>query len=109
MPAATMTPRIERNSDGVLRVGGTRVTLDTIVNAFQAGATAEEIALRYSSVDLLDVYLTISHYLQNRAEVEEYLRERRHLSAAVRYENEIRCPQEGIRSRLLARRSQQGD
>ena len=43
----TMPVPIERNTDGVLRVGGTRVTLDTLVTAFLAGATAEEIALRY--------------------------------------------------------------
>lgn len=31
------------DADGVVRVGGTRVTLDTIVFAFEEGATAEEI------------------------------------------------------------------
>ena len=37
MPFAT-------DSDGVVRVGGTRVTLDTLVTAFREGATAEAIA-----------------------------------------------------------------
>jgi hypothetical protein len=35
--------------DGVVRVGGTRVTLDTVVIAFEQGATAEEIVLQYPS------------------------------------------------------------
>jgi len=35
------------DSDGVVRVGGTRVTLDTIVTAFNNGATAEEIVHQY--------------------------------------------------------------
>ena len=35
---------IHTDADGVVRVAGTRVTLDTIVAAFDAGATAEEIA-----------------------------------------------------------------
>jgi hypothetical protein len=35
---------IHTDGDGVVRVAGTRVTLDTIVAAFDAGATAEEIA-----------------------------------------------------------------
>ena len=34
---------LETDADGVVRVGGTRVTLDTIVAAFTKGATAEEI------------------------------------------------------------------
>jgi uncharacterized protein (DUF433 family) len=40
---------IQTDADGVVRVAGTRVTLDTIVGAFDAGATAEEIAQQYSS------------------------------------------------------------
>jgi hypothetical protein len=32
---------LEVDADGVVRVGGTRVTLDTIVDAFREGATAE--------------------------------------------------------------------
>jgi uncharacterized protein (DUF433 family) len=47
---------IHTDADGVVRVARTRVTLDTIVEAFDAGATAEEIAQQYSSVPLVDVY-----------------------------------------------------
>jgi hypothetical protein len=36
--------------DGVVRVTGTRVPLETIVTAFDAGVTAEEIARQYASV-----------------------------------------------------------
>lgn len=39
---------IETDADGVIRVGGTRVTLDTLVEAFNEGATAEVIAQQYS-------------------------------------------------------------
>ena len=35
---------------GTLRVQGTRVTLDSIVTAFRAGGTAEEIAQQFPSV-----------------------------------------------------------
>jgi hypothetical protein len=40
---------IHTDADGVVRVAGTRVTLDTVVGAFDTGATAEEIAQQYSS------------------------------------------------------------
>ena len=35
---------IHTDANGVVRVAGTRVTLDTLVGAFETGATAEEIA-----------------------------------------------------------------
>ncbi len=48
------------DKDGVVRVGGTRVTLDTVVAAFKEGATAEEIVQQYPSLELADVYAVIS-------------------------------------------------
>ncbi len=40
---ASETVPLVRDADGVIRVGKTRVTLDTVVSAFLDGATAEEI------------------------------------------------------------------
>lgn len=91
--------------DGVMRVSNTRVTLDTVILAFQEGATAEEIAHQYPSLDLADIYAVIAYYLRNRSEVELYLKTRRKESAKARKENESRSPSHGIRARLLARRS----
>jgi uncharacterized protein (DUF433 family) len=90
---------------GVARVGGTRVTLDTVVRAFVRGATAEEIAQQYPSLMLPDIYATISYYLQNREEVEKYLEKRRKHAQAIKRENQKRFDQSGIRERLLARKN----
>ena len=38
------------DAHGVLRVGNTRVTLDTVLAAFADGATAEEIVQQYPSL-----------------------------------------------------------
>jgi len=95
---------IHTDADGVVRVAGTRVTLDTIVAAFDAGATAEEIAQQYSSVPLPDVYSVITYYLRHKAEVSAYLQRRQEQAATVREEVERRFPPSGIRERLLARR-----
>jgi hypothetical protein len=38
-------PPLSVDDDGVLRVGGTRVRLETVINAFQVGCAAEEILL----------------------------------------------------------------
>jgi len=40
---------LKLNDDGVVLVGNTRVTLDTVVAAFLEGATAEEIVEQYPS------------------------------------------------------------
>lgn len=92
------------DTDGVVRIGGTRVTLDTVVAAFDDGATAEEIAHQYPSLQLADVYAVITYYLRQRSEVEAYLRQRRELADEVRRQNEARFDPQGVRDRLLARR-----
>jgi len=107
MSTATMTVPIERTTDGVFRINGTRVTLDTVVTAFLQGATAEEIVLRYPSLRLADVYAVLSYYLQYQAEVHEYLQQRQQRAELVRAQNEARFPSEGLRARLLARRDSQ--
>ena len=89
-------------ADGVIRVGGTRVTLDSILLAFNEGATAEEIAEQYP-VPLADIYHLIGYGLRHAAEVEEYLRRRQRESEEVRQQNETRWKPDGVRERLLAR------
>ena len=100
-------PPLQTEDVGVLRVGGTRVRLETIINAFNSGSTAEEILLKYPSLNLTNIYAVITYYLWSREEVDAYLEERRHQEEAVRRENEVRFPSAGVRERLLARRAHQ--
>jgi uncharacterized protein (DUF433 family) len=96
------------DADGVVRVGGTRVSLDTLVAAFRQGATAETIADQYPSLQLGDVYTVLGYYLRHQAEVNAYLDKRRQLATQVRQENEARFDPVGVRERLLARRNSLG-
>ena len=86
-------------------MGKTRVTLDTVVSAFVRGATAEEIAHQYPSLDLADVYSVIGYYLRRRSEIEDYLRQRQQQSEEIRKGNEARFDPHGVMDRLLARRA----
>lgn len=95
---------LELDADGVVRVGKTRVTLDTVVMAFLEGATAEEIGEQYTSLQLPDIYSAIGYYLRHQAEVDAYLLKRQLQAAAIRQETEQRFNPVGIRDRLLARR-----
>lgn len=90
---------------GVIRIGNTRVTLDTVVGAFRDGATAEEIVQQYPSLSLADVYHVIGYYLRRTSEVDAYLQKRKSDAEASRNQNESRFDPLGVRARLLARRS----
>jgi len=95
---------MQETAEGVIRIGGTRVTLDTVLGAYCRGASAEEIARAFDTLRLEDIYAVLSYYLRHTAEVEEYLRQREAAAEAVRRENEKRFPPDGLRERLLARR-----
>jgi uncharacterized protein (DUF433 family) len=99
------SPPLRMDSDGVLRVGSTRVTLDTVVGAYRDGASVDEIALGYDTLQLADVHEVLGFYLRHRQIVEAYLASRQAQHDTVRRENEARRPADGIRERLLARRS----
>jgi uncharacterized protein (DUF433 family) len=90
---------------GVVLVEGTRVPLDTVVAAFNAGQSAEEIALGHSTLDLAAVYAVLAYYLRHRAEVDAYAAERRGETDALRARVESRQDPGGIRERLLARQT----
>lgn len=96
---------LETNAGGVVVIAGTRVSLDLIVEAFTAGATAEEISHQYPTVPLADVYAAITYYLRHRDEVDAYLEQRHRARSRVRAEAERRFDPQGIRDRLIARRS----
>ncbi|MEM7352715.1 MAG: DUF433 domain-containing protein [Acidobacteriota bacterium] len=101
-PAALEPIPLRTDEHGVIRIGATRVRLDTVVAAFDTGASAEEIADDYP-LQLDDVYAVITYYLRNREEVRAYLDRRRQHAEAVRKENQGRFDHQGLRQRLLAR------
>ena len=105
--AAAPVP-LTNDRHGVVWVGRTRVTLDTVVTAFGRGATAEEIVQQYPSLDLADVYAVLGYYLHHRADVDAYLRQRQDQAVQVRQQTEALGDSSGVRERLLARRRRSG-
>ena len=96
---------LRANADGLVRVGNTRVTLDSVVYAYRKGATAEQIAEDFPTLDLADVHAVISYYLRHSGAVEEYLAAQGEKSADVRKQIQPIVAPQGIRQRLLARRA----
>lgn len=81
---------LQADSDGVIRVGNTRVTLATIVSAFHQGATAETIVQQYPSLSLAEVYAVIGYYLRHQYEADVYLAEQQQEADEIRQQNEAR-------------------
>ena len=106
MNSVTSTSEIKltKTNAGVLRVGNTRVSLDSVIIAFNLGATPEQIVQDYDTLTLSEVYAAISYYLQNREEVDSYLAEREKRNKELRKANDARFGHKGIREKLLARR-----
>ena len=94
---------LEEDASGVIRVEETRVTLDSIVLAFREGASAEEIAERFPALSLSAVYAAITFYLQNRTEIDAYLKRRESDAEQLRSQIESRPEAKEFRDRLLAR------
>ncbi len=94
---------LRADASGVVRVGNTRVTLDTVIAAFSEGATAEEIVQQYPTLALADVYQVLGYYLRRPSEVVAYLQRREAQAEAVRKQNEARFDPQGVRERLMAR------
>lgn len=104
----TETIPLTEDVQGVLRVGHTRVTLDTVLAAFADGATPEEISQQYPALHLADVYSVIGYYLRHTGDIDAYLQQRRIQQGIIRQQNETRFDPRGVRDRLLARRASLG-
>lgn len=72
LPVTAETPPV-REVGGALRVGASHVTLETVLWAFQDGATPEGIVDEYPTLALADVYTVIAYYLRHREDVDPYL------------------------------------
>jgi len=95
---------LAQDAHGVYRIGGTRVTLDLVVRAFNRGATAEEIAWRHPALNLADVYQVLGHYLKHQTNLGAYLKSREEQAETLRQSHPELSPA-GLRDRLLARRN----
>lgn len=97
-------PPVQEDAHGVLRIAGTRVTLDSLVELYDQGASAEEIALSFESLALHEIYAALGYYLAHRPLLDEYLRMQRQARTAARVQAERRCPPAEVRARLAGRR-----
>lgn len=84
-----------------IRIKGTRVGIETVLEDYLEGASPEEIATRYRSLTLEQVYATILYYLSNREKVETYLEAWRTYTEQAWLEHERNPSPEILRLREL--------
>ncbi len=60
------------NADDI-RIKGTRVGIETVLDDYLNAMSPEEISVRYPTLTLEQVYATITFYLHNQREIEQYL------------------------------------
>ncbi len=90
---------LRRDSRGVIRVGSTRVTLESVLAAYREGESPEGILERFPSLDLAGIHATLAWYLGHLDEAESYMKRSREEGDA----NRARAVRRTSPSRLLAR------
>ena|SRR5260221_4576026 len=106
MPVVMDVP-LRTDDDGVIRVGKTRVTLETIIARHQAGDSPEDIHKGFPTVALGDIYAVIAYYLSHREAVDEYIRRVEQEGEKIRHKFEALPSSTPLtRDMLLARTEQ---
>ena len=72
--------------DSVIRIKGTRIDIDLILEAYLSGEFPEVLAARYPSLSLEQVFATLTYYFANQTEIDTYLAEGRRQEDALKLE-----------------------
>lgn len=70
-------------SEDDIRIKGTRVGIETVLEDYLNATSPEEIAIRYPTVTLEQVYATITYYLRHQREIDQYLARWRNYAEAA--------------------------
>jgi uncharacterized protein (DUF433 family) len=97
------SPPLRWDEAGGIRIGLSRVTLDSLLAAYHNGSTPEEIAIQFSVLSLEDIYSTIAYYLNHREEIDNYLEQRSQQAQRLRQQLTQKHDLANLRQRLIAR------
>src|SRR5437016_6121955 len=90
-------------SDDDIRIKGTRIGIESVLYAYiHRGQSAEQIAKRYHTVKLEQVYATILYYLHNKEKVSDYIAAWLEFGRKGREEQEKDPQFQRVRERMIA-------
>ncbi len=96
---------LTREESGVLRVTGTRIPLERVIECHLAGLTPEAIVEAFDTLRIADVYLIIGYYLDHKEEVDAYIQDCEEKAQEIQRRIEQEQPRRvGLREELLARK-----
>ena len=100
----TVAVPLHEDPPGVVRVGDSRVLLELVLRAFNAGATPEAIVQSYDTLNLADVYAVLARYMADPQRFDAYLQIREQAAVQTRLTIESAQGSQGdLRTVLLAR------
>jgi uncharacterized protein (DUF433 family) len=71
--ALPMNEYLEQPTPDVVQIKGHRIGLEHIVELYQEGFSAEQIAQEFPGVELKAIYAIIAYYLHNQTVVDAYI------------------------------------
>ncbi|MCL1491621.1 MAG: DUF433 domain-containing protein [Pseudanabaena sp. Salubria-1] len=100
------SPPLRWDEAGGIRIGSSRVTLDSLLATYHNGSTPEEIAIQYPVLHLEDIYSAIAYYLSHRQEIDNYFEQRNQKAQQLRQQITQKHNLVELSQRLLTRQSQ---
>jgi len=97
---------LKQESDGTIRVKGSRITLDTLIALFKRGETLEAIRDGFPSLSRAQITQTLHWYLDNKESAEDYFEVRKVEADALRKQIES-DPQNILLRKILRKRREQ--
>lgn len=101
----TQAVPLTTTKNGVIRIAGTRIGLDVVIDEYNAGMSPEEIKYNYPSLSLANVYAVITYYLLNKSDVDDYIDQLNQQSEQTRKFFEAQYDLNAIRQRLIAQQA----
>ena len=71
--SAVVVEYVERTAEGGWRVAGSRVSLDSVVQAYWDGKSPEAIVEEFPTLTAEHAYGVIAFYLRHKSEIDRYL------------------------------------
>jgi uncharacterized protein (DUF433 family) len=111
----TMSIPLRTDENGIIYVGETRITLDTVIACYHQGDTPEAIHEGFPTLSITDLYAVIAYYLSHRDELDTYLTEREAARTQMReaveanYTPQQRAFNDRVRELIHAKRRESGE
>ena len=92
-----------------IRIKGTRVGIEIVIEKFLEGASPKEIQRHYPHLTLKQIYATITYYLFNKEMIDAYI-ETGYKRTETAYETQRKNPPPGVKrlQKIQAQREAQG-